>query len=192
MSCARVADCPATAAAIVDVFNREFAESEHTLLVGGAREPLYEPAPAAEVEAEGARIHFRADYASSALHEVAHWCIAGRERRKLPDYGYWYAPDGRDTRQQAEFLRVEARPQALEWCFSQAAHLRFLPSLDNLDAPPDAVTQRRFADAVVRAARHLRDDGLPPRGERFLVALARRFRPGLELSDLVFRREALD
>ena len=32
---------------------------------------------------------------NSALHEISHWTIAGKERRLLADLGYWYAPDGR-------------------------------------------------------------------------------------------------
>jgi len=189
MYCARAGDRAPTAAAIIEVFNGEFAERENTVLCGGADEPMYEPAAAA---ASGrARISFRADYASSALHEVAHWCIAGRSRRDLPDYGYWYAPDGRSARQQAQFLEVEARPQALEWCFSQASGLRFRVSLDNLDEPPDGRTERCFGDAVVRAALRLRADGLPPRGERFLVALARRFRPAFRRADLLFSPDYL-
>lgn len=188
MYCARASDRQPTASAIIDIFNDEFAERENTLLCGGADEPYYEPAGAAGGRA---RISFRADYASSALHEVAHWCIAGRARRELPDYGYWYAPDGRSAQQQARFLEVEARPQALEWCFSQAAGLRFRLSLDNLDAPPDPGAERRFGDAVVRAALRLRNEGLPPRGERFLIALARRFRPGFRRADLLFSRDQL-
>ena len=53
------------------------------------------------------RIVFTHDYFASALHEVAHWCVAGPERRRLTDYGYWYAPDGRTEKQQMEFERVE-------------------------------------------------------------------------------------
>lgn len=184
MSCARAAESLAAAAAserapvepvswaaapchgIVAVFNSEFAPSEHTVLCGGASEPLYEPSRAGpDGSLSPARIHFREDFPSSALHEIAHWCIAGRKRRRLVDYGYWYAPDGRDARQQRAFLEVEVRPQALEWCFSQAACQSFRLSLDNLDAPPDAACLRRFAAAVVAHAEQLRVQGLPPRGE---------------------------
>ena len=77
------------------LFNREFALSDKTILIGGATEPYYQPG-------SPHRIYFRADYVRSALHEVAHWCVAGRRRRQLPDYGYWYSPDGRDAEQQQE------------------------------------------------------------------------------------------
>ena len=39
-------------------------------------------------------IYFARGFYSSALHEIAHWLVAGKERRKLEDFGYWYEPDG--------------------------------------------------------------------------------------------------
>jgi elongation factor P hydroxylase len=65
------------------------------------------------------------DYLASALHEVAHWCLAGVERRKLEDYGYWYSPDGRSRGEQSAFENVEARPQALEWILSDTCNSCF-------------------------------------------------------------------
>jgi len=182
MSFARAPEAPGpTAAALSAVFNDLFEVSERTILRGGASEPLYEPAAAGP-----AVIHFRADYGASALHEVAHWCIAGRARRRLVDYGYWYAPDGRSLQQQADFLRVEARPQALEWCFAQACGLPFRISLDNLAAPPNGAQVEAFARAVVAQGVAFYGEGLPPRAKRFFDALAARFRPGLGLPALVF------
>ena len=82
------------------VFNQCFAATEHTQLRGGAEEPLYQPASGAG----GMHLLFyREDYFASALHEIAHWCIAGSARRRMVDFGYWYAPDGRDAQQQAAF-----------------------------------------------------------------------------------------
>ncbi len=76
---------------ICETFNRCFAQF-HTKLVGGASEPLYEP------DEPIARVYFREDYASSALHEVAHWRIAGADRRQQPDYGWplYTSPSPRD------------------------------------------------------------------------------------------------
>ena len=109
------------------LFNREFAVSDGTELIGGAAEPYYQPgAPH--------RVYFRADYVRSALHEVAHWCVAGASRRQLPDYGYWYSPDGRDAEQQQAFFAVEARPQAVERCFCEAIGIPFSASVDNVGA----------------------------------------------------------
>ncbi|WP_078083937.1 elongation factor P hydroxylase [Microbulbifer mangrovi] len=126
---------------IVIVFDRCFSAPEglNTRLVGGHDEPYYRPADGAPGSFH--QIEFTRDYAASALHEAAHWCVAGAERRSQPDYGYWYAPDGRSATQQAEFERVEVKPQALEWIFSVACGLRFRVSADNLDAglgPSDA------------------------------------------------------
>jgi elongation factor P hydroxylase len=54
------------------------------------------------------------------------------QRRKLPDLGYWYAPDGRTAEQQALFEQVEIKPQAIEWLFATAFGRKFRVSLDNL------------------------------------------------------------
>jgi hypothetical protein len=172
---------------IVAVFEDCFFRSHYTRLAGGAPEPFYEPPRAGNP----ARICFREDYAASALHEVAHWCIAGAERRRQVDYGYWYADDGRSHADQQRFEQVEARPQALEWCFSQAAQLRFRLSLDNLDSPPDISDRRRFAHAVCAAAAMLRRDGLPPRAQRFFAALAEASDSGVTLPTLAFDTEEL-
>ena len=164
---------PTDARALVRLFDAEFARTEDTVLRGGAGEPLYTPGDAQSP----AVIAFRADYASSALHEVAHWCIAGTARRQRVDYGYWYAPDGRDAKQQRQFLDVEARPQALEQIFSRCCGLPFRVSMDNLDAPPDAEAERAFTSRVEAEVRHFCDHGLPERAQRFVDALRREFAP---------------
>ena len=94
-----------------EVFNRCFLLTENTRLVGGSAEPLYRPAGDGQ---EQHLLYYREDYFASALHEVAHWCIAGEARRQLVDFGYWYAPEGRDSQQQRAFESVEVKPQALE------------------------------------------------------------------------------
>ena len=66
---------PLDAHQVMGLFNQEFAESDTTELIGGAAEPYYQPG-----SPHG--IYFRADYVRSALHEVAHWCVAGRRRRR--------------------------------------------------------------------------------------------------------------
>lgn len=171
------------------VFADCFARSERTRLIGGAAEPLYVPAgePHEGEVADCHRLYYREDYFASALHEVAHWCIAGPERRLRRDFGYWYAPDGRDPGQQAAFQAVEARPQALEWCFAQACGFPFQLSLDNLqggDAARDS--ERAFACAVRQRAIALKESGLGPRPRRFFEALAAVFGTGLTLAQLEF------
>lgn len=152
------------ASQIVDVFNRLFSESYQTRLVGNAREPYYEAG-----ENRGGVIYFCSDYASSAVHEVAHWCMAGSNRRRQNDYGYWYA-DTRDAQNQKQFESVEAKPQALEWVFSQALGITFKVSADNLELPDYDLVPFR---GLVRQALEARlSEGLPPRAAIFAAALA--------------------
>lgn len=163
------------------VFNGCFLVTERTELVGGAQEPYYQPA---RDDRSIAAVIYRSDYVSSALHEVAHWCIAGTARRKLPDYGYWYAPDGRNADQQRAFERVEAKPQALEWCFSQVCGVAFNVSADNLNGL--ASSQQNFVQAIAQAGYQFQCNGLPPRGQRFFAALQPVLGRSLSISDLTF------
>ncbi len=161
--------------AIEKRFNDLFAVCENTILEGGGVEPQYLPSPG---PGYACRIIYREDFAASALHEIAHWCIASGRRRQLTDYGYWYYP-ARDFRQQAQFERVEARPQALECLFSEACGLSFSPSADNL-----AVHERddtAFAAAIEVEVLRLRQK-LPPRAQRFVMALGAAFEPGRQLA----------
>jgi len=151
---------------IVQIFNDQFRASHHTVLVGQGDEPVYLPAAA---EQPWHRIVFRADYSASALHESAHWCLAGRQRRTLEDYGYWYQA-ARDRRRQADFEQAEVRPQALEWIFSQAAGLGFRVSCDNFDEA--CLDRQRFQYQVQAEAQALVTQGLPPRAQRFAQGLA--------------------
>ncbi len=155
------------------VFERCFAREYRTRLVGGAGEPFYRPAHDKETPH---MLFYREDFFASALHETAHWCIAGAARRRLPDFGYWYAPEGRDRSEQRAFEAVEAEPQALEWLFSLAAGSPFRLSLDNLDGatgePPDACS---FAALVLDRARHWQRVGPPVRAGIFYAALCTEF-----------------
>ena len=112
----------------VGYLNNEVLLVHGTRLVGGFSEPFYK-APAGKSLAE---VQFTRDYERSALHELAHWCIAGETRRRVDDYGYWYEPDGRTARQQTRFFEVEVNPQALEKHFCHALDLPFETSIDNL------------------------------------------------------------
>jgi elongation factor P hydroxylase len=161
------------------VFAECFSRRWHTRLAGGASEPYYEPA------ASGRGFHmlyYRSDYFASALHETAHWCIAGDRRRQLPDFGYWYAPDGRDPQQQLAFEAVEAGPQALEWLFSLACGYPFCISVDNLGAPGGVIPDSGpFRQQVLSRARLWQQQGLPQRAELFFSALTRDFGTGVQL-----------
>ena len=149
---------------LMRLFNQEFAESDRTELIGDAAEPYYQPGSTN-------CIYFRADYVRSALHEVAHWCVAGRRRRLLPDYGYWYSPDGRDADQQQAFFAVEARPQAVERCFCEAIGIAFSPSVDNVGAQIETQQLRRFEARIQGWCDQFAQSGLPPRAARFITAL---------------------
>ncbi|MDA3960128.1 MAG: elongation factor P hydroxylase [Planctomycetota bacterium] len=148
---------------LIAIFDATFS-MERTVLRAGFAEPEYIP----WCENQPAEIRFRADYFSSALHEIAHWCIAGRRRRQLPDFGYWYAPDGRDAEQQAQFEHVEVRPQAVEWHLHAACRRVFHLSFDNLGASTG--DGRGFAVAVHGEALRLQRS-LPPRAARLVAAL---------------------
>lgn len=155
---------------MVEIFNRLFARSCNTKIQGGGDEPLYTPAVR---KGDSHLIIFTQDYFASALHEVAHWCIAGPSRRQMQDYGYWYAPDGRDPQQQRAFEQVEVRPQALEWIFSKASDFRFRLSADNLDG--GGGVSESFKVAVSQQAQGYCRDGLPSRASRFAAALAQAY-----------------
>ena len=149
---------------VTRLFDRVFGVSDKTVLIGGAEEPFYQPgAPH--------RIYFRADYLRSALHEVAHWSIAGQRRRQLRDYGYWYTPDGRDDDQQQAFFVVEARPQAIERCFCEELGIAFSPSVDNVGAHIAPLQLHFFQVRIQQWHDQFQRGGLPPRAARFLTAL---------------------
>ena len=155
---------PLDAQQVMRLFNQEFAESDTTELIGGAAEPYYEPG-------SPHRIYFRADYVRSALHEVAHWCVAGSRRRQLADYGYWYSPDGRGVAQQQAFFAVEARPQAIERCFCEAIGIPFSPSVDNVGAQIEPQQLRRFEARIEEWCNQFERTGLPLRAARFITVL---------------------
>lgn len=150
---------------LIEIFNITFA-STNTRLVRGNGEPIYLPADAI---CHFNRIEFAHGFYNSALHEIAHWCIAGAQRRKLEDYGYWYCPDGRDAEQQQAFEKVEIKPQAIEWALSVAAGRRFGVSTDNLNGvTPD---RKAFAKQVFMQLQTYLDSHFPPRAQQLIEAL---------------------
>jgi len=167
---------------LIALFDSLFAASHNTRLVRGDHEPVYLPA---DVDAPFNRIVFAHGYFTSALHEIAHWCVAGPARWHQVDFGYWYAPDGRSREQQQIFEQLEIKPQALEWIFNVAAGLRFRVSTDNLSGggpfDPDG-----FKHNVLQEVRRRLREGLPERAGRFTQALIDRYRPGLQLTPDLF------
>ena len=166
------------------VFENCFAGSCNTRLCGGADEPLYQPA---ESSAGYHTLYYRGDYFASALHEVAHWCIAGAQRRRQLDFGYWYAPESRSADQQRVFETVECKPQALEWFFSRACAYRFQVSADNLDlASTGQLDIPAFTYRVLEQALTWQKAGLPARASVFYAALCREFGTATPAAQLDF------
>jgi len=159
---------------LIGLFNALFRDSENTLLVRGDGEPLYRPADASCPQH---RILFAHGYFASALHEIAHWLVAGPERRLLEDFGYWYRPDGRSATEQAAFEQVEVKPQALEWILARACGFRFRTSSDNLHGEPgnDAEFRRRVHHQVGVYLAQRGVPGLAARSRRLVAALARHY-----------------
>jgi len=153
------------------IFNYLFSVSENTRLISGGLEPVY--LPVSETGNINKIISTR-DYFSSALHEISHWCVAGGERRKLIDYGYWYAPDGRSEEQQRLFERAEVKPQALEWLFTKAVGGKFRLSVDNVNQPELGASDE-FRQSVYEQAINYLEHGLNERAQTFLDALLNHF-----------------
>jgi elongation factor P hydroxylase len=155
------------------IFNRIFSVNENTLLISGGDEPIY--LPVSEIETVN-KIISTQDFFSSALHEVSHWCVAGVERRKLVDYGYWYEPDGRTLEQQRLFEQAEIKPQALEWLFTVATGGRFRLSVDNI-SQPEMRASDEFGRKVYDQVLNYLEYGLPDRAQQFFDALLSYFQP---------------
>lgn len=114
---------------LIAIFESTFFKNFNTKLICGKDEPIYLPA---DKSYPHHRIVFAHGFYASALHEIAHWLVAGEQRRLLEDYGYWYEPDGRTAFQQAEFEKVEIVPQAIEWAIAMSCGFKFDVSADNL------------------------------------------------------------
>lgn len=155
---------------LLTTLNPWLTQSWNTELIPGAGEPLYLPA---DQHRPHDCIYFAHGYFNSALHELAHWCLAGERRRRLEDYGYWYCPDGRDARQQAEFEKVEVRPQAIEWWLTLSCGRTFRTSLDNLSGEP--TDSRPFRMNVQAQALVYARESLPPRAEAAVALLCEAF-----------------
>ena len=151
---------------VMTLFDAAFSQSENTRLIKGPGEPEYVPAGN---DCAYHQVIFAHGYFASALHEIAHWCIAGPQRRLLNDYGYWYCPDGRNETQQMQFEQVEVKPQAIEWAFSVVANKTFRVSTDNLNgAQPDKHT---FTLNVHKQVMRYLQDGFPARATIFIKTL---------------------
>ena len=143
---------------LIAIFNQCFEQEYNTKLVKGGDEPLYVPA---NDTCPYNAIYFARGFYSSGLHEIAHWLVAGKERRKLEDFGYWYEPDGRTEEQQRLFEQVEVKPQALEWILATAANFRYFASSDNLNGQPgdkcNIMPQQAYRNVLKHSVRRWRN-----------------------------------
>lgn len=152
---------------LIALFSDTFFADYNTQLIKGDDEPVYLPA---SETCSYHQIIFAHGYYSSGLHEIAHWCVAGKERRLKEDFGYWYQPDGRDEQQQKVFESVEIKPQAIEWAFSIAANKKFNVSADNLNGY-EADTEA-FKNSVLKQVAYYIEHGFPERAQQFIDKLA--------------------
>lgn len=173
---------------LITLFENTFFKDYQTRLVKGDSEPVYQPA---DEKISYHQIVFAHGFFQSALHEVAHWCLAGAERRLLEDFGYWYLPDGRDANQQAKFEQVEIKPQAIEWALTVACGKAFDVSVDNLngDAEPDRLA---FKARVFEQVKVYLEHGYPKRAEQFIAALANYYQVSYPLNLAQFNVEELE
>lgn len=169
------------------VFESLFWRKYRTKLEGGNSEPFYQAASSSTLPHNV--IYFSHDYFSSALHEIAHWCVAGAQRRCLDDYGYWYAPDGRSPEQQSDFERVEVVPQAMERIFARAAGEKFRVSADNLDGGVGA--SETFIINIHEQTLRFCRQGLPERANALAAGLAKAFKQPNPLNETHYLLEEL-
>lgn len=149
---------------LIQLFNTLFAHQQ-VILVRSSGEPEYFPAHGNQP----ARIEFAHGFFASALHEISHWCMAGRTRRTLSDFGYWYAPDGRSAAQQQAFEHVEIKPQALECLFTLASKNSFQVSQDNLFATFDTSGSTFANDVYMQVIEYIEKPHTLPRDAKVLL-----------------------
>lgn len=166
---------------LITLFEQTFFSQYQTKLVKGEAEPVYFPA---DQNCNYHQVVFAHGYYSSALHEIAHWCVAGQDRRLLEDYGYWYLPDGRDHVQQSQFQQVEVKPQALEWAFCVAANKSFNVSADNLNGCEADATGFRLS--VYQQVKTYLQEGFPERAQQFIEVLANYYQVSVPLTSSQF------
>ena len=162
---------------ITALFAKCFYQQFNTRLVRGNEEPIYLPAGKSDIGIQAqdyAQVVFAHGYYASALHEIAHWCLAGEERRQQVDFGYWYSPDGRTAEQQNKFQQVEIKPQAIEWAFCLAAGFDFNVSCDNLsgDEFGNQPDHKTFHKQVFEQVETYLLNGFPQRAQIYIEALA--------------------
>jgi len=152
---------------LINIFESTFFKAYNTQLVRGDDEPIYLPA---DQHHATHRIIFAHGFYASALHEISHWLVAGKQRRLLEDFGYWYEPDGRNEAQQAAFEQVEIVPQAIEWALSVSCGVKFDVSADNLSGIE--IDRMAFKHKVHQQVHYYLNHGFSQRTQALLDACA--------------------
>lgn len=148
------------------VFNQCFGETYQVRCIGGFVEPEYLPVQLPDGLAE---LRYTQDYPASALHEIAHWCIAGEGRLARADFGYGYLAPPRDSATQQRFFALELKVQTLEAWFALGTGVRFVASADNFECSDAAL--KSFAQQISERLQNLTQEGLPQRAQQFADAL---------------------
>jgi hypothetical protein len=157
---------------LISLFNAVFGTDFNVVINSDSDEPDYRASLEPNIPN---LINFANGYCNSALHEIAHWVIAGDQRRSQHDYGYWYAADGRDSEQQKLFQQLEILPQAIEKAFCEAMQRPFKASLDNLNHPVESSEIEKFEREIELKKCQLQQLGFPPRAQQFIDALSTEF-----------------
>ncbi len=155
---------------LISLFNYVFAE-QNVILIHASDEGRNEPEYLPQVNNQPAKICFAHGYFASALHEISHWTIAGKQRRKLNDFGYWYAPDGRNEEQQRQFEKFEIKPQAIECLFTLTCGRPFQVSQDNLSADFETIDSTFARDVYQLAKDFLHVPQKLPKDAQILLAV---------------------
>lgn len=168
------------------LFNMVFEGSEQTVLIATDDEPHYLPKGDDRLDY---RIFYTRDSYTSLMHEVAHWCRAGVDRRQLPDYGYWYQAGNRLPPAQQLYVQSESKTQALEWIFCVAAGLRLqiIPENQPHSFEPSPEFKRSIYDAALNYLRR----GLSDRSERFKQTLLSHYQKHIIFDERLFLFEDL-
>ncbi len=165
-----IADESEQTAWLIALFNQLFAE-QNVILVHASEEGKDEPEYLPATNNQPAKICFAHGYFASALHEISHWTIAGKKRRKLNDFGYWYAPDGRNEEQQKQFEQFEIKPQAIECLFTLACGRPFQVSQDNLLADFETKNSTFASDVYQLVKQFLQTPQKLPKDAQKLLAV---------------------
>lgn len=79
---------------MIEIFNSCFVDDFNIRLIKGDDESIYF---FVDAEVSYNRIVFVYGFYVSVIYEISYWCIVGKARRELVDFGYWYCSDGRDV-----------------------------------------------------------------------------------------------